>query len=383
MPHQAKSRKPAQLRELAKLIASTSEHNRAPLARAVERRFNDGASPGANVNFARAVRLADRFLGKPVEKASSDELIKLTTHFREGRAPTTGHLYSILFRCFLKDRLNIDGDDKLPADLNRASKVKKPKMAPKGQVVEDEWFHAMLEEAARLDGDGPTQQLRAMRVVALLWLYWDTGVRPGEALCLGVGDVHKEKKNGKPTGAVYVELREEAGDLKTEEAAGIIYLGHSLAPIQALLTVHPRSDDPHAPLFWAFSDTTGTVPMPYDGDGGVHAIIERLGDVSGVNAKTPNGNKITAHDFRHTGATRDSWRGEAFLRKKYRWSLQSAMPALYVSLRTDVLKEAAMRDAGIDETGFKQKMDVGDKQGALLDLLGDLLREREAAKRAH
>ena len=133
---------------------------------------------------------------------------------------------------------------------------------------------------------------RNPRDKALIEMLVDTGLRIGALGTLRVGDVEIGHRAG------VITLNEEASGRKG--ASGKLPLTYSKPYVANWLDVHPRSDDPEAPLFLTFKREDDE----QYGDGSLtyyqlQRRLKRLADDAGVDR-----GKVNPHNFRKTAITR-------------------------------------------------------------------------------
>src|ERR1051326_2885364 len=149
-------------------------------------------------------------------------------------------------------------------------------------------------------------------------------------------------------------------------------MAEGVAALKAWLAVHPAGGDPKAPLFCGFYDRTGLVPMGYE------SLSDHLGMLSRKAGIAPG---VTAHDFRHTCATRKARAGwvESELRLFFGWSRESNMPSRYVSTQLSHLRDRVRSDLGMTPTGFASTQPLSD-EAMLAQLLKRIAQSRGAVR---
>lgn len=349
-PSNPDARESEQRRGTATNLAAISTANRADVARLVQLRENEGLSPGANYNFTLAAKKADEFLeGKPFREAKADDLMGVVRHIQNRANPQTGrtvskrtaHLHVMLFRHLLKELLDVD---QLPQELNRATRMKKPELLVVGQVLDrDRHFTPLLEYAATMQPPSSTLP-HGVRAVALLWTLWDSGVRAGELLSLNVGDLEFQ-----PDGGLWLNLTKPRRGNKLKTGPRRVWLTECTGALRVWLEVHPAGTNSEAPLFNGVRNRDGLTGMAYKD---LNDFLHEIGDKSGVNAMLPSNEAFTAHDFRHSSATRRAHQGEEYLRKFHGWKWNSPMPGWYCHMNDEMMRERARRDAGVDRLGL-------------------------------
>lgn len=331
-------------RETDRVVARISEANRPFAAASVRYRRNKGLKPGSVRMYANAILKADLALGgRPFREATPDDLAAVIATMRQTLSERSVATLSILIRAAWKEVLEVET---LPRPIYRALEVREPRNVLVGYVIPDPDFHALLAEAAAYDGETSTLH-RGLMLVALLWVLRSTGFRISEALSLNLGDVRLDADGG-----AYYALRPDAPDLKTGPRT--IYDVRSVAVVRAWMQMHPRAGDRSAPLFIGLRDRTGLHRLS---SLTALRVVSELAEASGVQAKVPNGDAITPHDFRHTRATeiaRNREMSEEEMRGYMGWSPGSKMPSTYIHLTLTDQKASVLRASGILPTGIPQ-----------------------------
>ena len=261
----------------------------------------------------------------------------------------------------------------LPFPFLEALRVREGKRKPKGVLIEEPDFRALLEGVAHLENRQWSQHA-AVEVTALLWLLMDVGFRITEALSLHVGDYKQEDRHG---GELTLPELEEG--LKTGPRP--VYTSMASGALHAWLSLHPAAKEPSAPLFPGLGCSDGLEPLAYSV---VNTMLLKLGEASGVNARRGDlKRRVCAHDFRHTAATRDGRAGmDPFtMCQKYGWAPGSKIMWHYVHMNKHDLRRRARQDAGVDELGFVQTPGMDDAtQLAMLETQREAILARLTAK---
>ncbi|MHB8634547.1 MAG: tyrosine-type recombinase/integrase [Thermoplasmatota archaeon] len=332
-----------------RLVAQASTANRPFIEAGVVALRAKGLRSVSTALWARALcRLDGVVTGAPFASLTAADLATAVATLRRehGWSPRTVRQFTTYAKAAWRDLLNTDH---LPRDIKRALSTLPPHDdVGEARVVSDEQFHALLRAAA-----GHTKCRDGLPACitysALLWTLWDSGFRADEMLSLNVGDVTLF-----PNGTAKLRLRPEAPELGHGEhktGARIVNVGECVPALNALLAMHPRGQDRDAPLF----------PNPFRRSTedrlrylNLSRILTRLADQTGLNEVRGPSNHLSAHDFRHTCATRKARMGwtDNDLRKHFGWGQSSRMPAYYVHLRDMDLMERVRRDLGITAEGF-------------------------------
>ncbi|MEK6975861.1 MAG: site-specific integrase [Candidatus Thermoplasmatota archaeon] len=319
-----------------RLLSQITHANRSDVAYLLTVRTNAGIATGSNENWLRAIVRAEASNpGKPFRTWTPPELTTATSRLKEGVAPRTFVLHAQLFRHFLRE---LHGDDALPKEVNRATKVKKGKQRVVGNVVTDAMLDAMMAWCKTARGPSLSLPFRE-EAECILAVARHTGLRAGELLALHVGDVRFDE------GGVWLTLREGMEGLKT--GARTLYVVGGVPYLKAWLGLHPGRACRDAPLFCGFTSKDGARRLQYQD---LNDLVRRCAEESGANAMLARNDNITLHDFRHTCATEKArlrW-SEAQMRMFFGWSPTSNMAATYVHMNLDDLRAAIRRDSGLD-----------------------------------
>jgi len=337
-------------RGIAKNIALTGPANQTELARIMRLRDLADLAPGSNYNMSLVVRRADNLLNKPLALITPEEGLRLMEYLKKlpGRhgKPTSKvvHMRSVLLRAYLKEVMGLQPDEKLPRDLDRATYIPKPdEKDESGVALTDDQFRRLIDASVRLfRGHGAAR--KATEFASMLWTDWDGGPRGGELLSLNVEEVDLR---GEMAGMLYVREARRGHRLKTGPRE--IPITACVPALRLWLEKHPGRNDPNAPLFPAFTDSSGLKGMEYSV---WYKMVRKAAVLSGVDAELPPGMKLRPHDLRHTSATNDAAAGDAVLRKKHGWSTKSSMPGHYTSHLTSDKVLSQMQELTVKRFGL-------------------------------
>ena len=223
---------------------------------------------------------------------------------------------SQLYKCLTGDEENEWSQRlrKLAVRPERTSRVEKPS----DLLTEDE-IKAMLK-AAEMD-----PPLVAKRNKAIIAFMYESGCRVGEVLSVRLSDVVATDYGFRVT-------------VKGKTGVRHIPLIDSAKYLAEWLNVHPRGDDPNAPLFvplQSYKDRTPTAHMIYD-------VIKKLAKRAGIKKK------VYPHLLRHVRATHLARiLSEASLKKVMGWSPSSPMASVYVHLSGRDVEEDLLAARGL------------------------------------
>lgn len=255
-----------------------------------------------------------RFLRKPFEEATREDLEAYLDDVSARRAPTTVATTKQFLKSFYKRLLQHDGAGhpkvvswirlrsltsagKLPSDLLTAEEVKR------------------LVEAASNARDR-----------ALLMVLYDSGARASELLGMHVGDVEFDAYGARAM------LRGKTGMRK-------IRLIDSVPDLQAWLEVHPRRKHPTAPLWQSCRIRERNAPLRYDG---LRKILRTARDRAGLDKR------VHAHLFRHSRMTELAKTLTPAEQTVFAgWRPGSSMAQIYVHLSGEDVDAKLLEKAGL------------------------------------
>lgn len=346
------------------LAAGVGDANRPFVLEQVEQRRNAQHRPGSVYAWTRTVVMFDAHVaGKPLIAAETREYTSFLATLRDELAPRSLVLVSTHLKTAWRD---LNNRDDLPRNFRKAMQISIPKDAPAGELVRDDEFRLLLEEANRLTG-GAFGVPRSTTWVALLWVLWDAGLRIGEALGLLVSDVEFL-----PDGRTLLHLRADGRELKT--GPRVVPVFEATPALRALLSVHPHHMGASSPLFLASRQRTASGRMHYKT---VNTQLTKMANETGINERRTWLNNLTPHDFRHTCATRKARLGwqEDQMRKFFGWFQGSKMASYYVRLNYDDIARRVAQDVGI-EAGLPGPRAMEDVQAMVRRLVAEELARR-------
>lgn len=219
------------------------------------------------------------------------------------------------------------------------------------------------------------QTARSPRNRVIISLLADSGFRRGEVCALDVASVTFEGPGA------FLDLPDDAppGYLKTGPRE--IYVVDCADDLRLWLKVHPRRDDPSAPLFPS-GNGHGADGSRRLSPNGLSQMVRRIGEDAGIP-------KVHPHRFRHTRATRaaeSNW-SEAKMKAFFGWAPRSRMAGHYSHIEARHLREQVLADAGHHPDGFPGPTGpAGERPAAsphAVDMILDLLAERLAGETAN
>jgi integrase/recombinase XerD len=288
--------KMSQAVELETILAGISIIHRTTATRFIDYQRAQGMAFKTLRNYAYALRSID-VIDKRYEEFTKEDLIFWTKHLEidSGIKLSTVHVYKVYVKPFFKWLYDRDDSSEDYPAVVKWLKCKRPK-------PDDDRYIPSRTEIMQMIASADSQRDRAIMFVLL-----ESGARAGEFVKIRIKDIVFDK---------YGALVRENG--KTGERR--IRLVESVPDLQLWLTMHPRRNDPDAPLW-----TTKFVSASTLNYSGLDQIIRkycRATKISGI---------FGAHKFRHVQATEDAKHyPETTLRAKYGWTKDSDMPSLYV-----------------------------------------------------
>lgn len=337
----------------AELLDALSPANREATKWFIRVRRNTRIEASTATQYARAAFEADQFLkGKAFNEATHVDWLDFHDWLKGRKELGEGSRYTRLqyLKAVLKDRLETTS---LPKRIKEALYMAAPDDPEVGQVIDDSWFFRFLKDAETWFSTrkGWKRPDLVVMLQALFWLLWDAGLRVGEALSLRLSDL--DFSIG--TDVAMIRMRPVRG-LKTGPRN--VAIGACLPALKTWLAVHPYAGDPAAPLFLGFRRGSRR-PLS---QGVLWRYLDEASDRIGWTVQHILGS-ISAHDFRHTAATRDgmAWRGDGLLciiklNRKYGWSDKSRMAFYYMHAGDAVLIEQARQDQGVNALGYREGM---------------------------
>lgn len=253
-------------------------------------------------------------MGKPLASIGKQDLIEWCSKLDGTAKQSTATRYKVLVKRFFKwmHTGQLDGDEYPEVVAWLKPHGKKRENLGKRILTRDD-IEGMLRAAHH------SQRNRAMVSVA-----YESGCRAGEFLGLRIGDVQIDRH-----GAV-LRVNGKTGERR-------IRLIESVPDLQLWLSMHPRREDPEAPLW----------PKHGAGDKGLGRyawcwILKQYAREIGLEKAT------SPHTLRHTRATHlAKVLKEAQMREFFGWSKGSDMPAIYVHLSGRDLDDTLFEHYGI------------------------------------
>ncbi|WP_256298919.1 site-specific integrase [Haloarchaeobius salinus] len=202
---------------------------------------------------------------------------------------------------------------------------------------------------------------------ALLEMLLDTGLRISAVGTLRVQDVDLNGRAGTVT------LNQEAVGRKG--ASGKRPLTWSKPYVANWLDVHPRSDDPDAPLFHRLTKPNGGWASEGDGDDGaltyyhLQRILKQIAEEAGV----PR-DKVNPHNFRKTAITQ--WIRQGFseqeIKHRATWVKDSRQFETYSQVTDEEMNQQILEQYGLaEEETERNKPDIDDCPQCQTTLRGD------------
>ncbi len=282
--------------ELDTILAGISTMRRKTATEFIDYQRAQGMAFKTLRNYTYALRSIE-VIDKRYGEFTKEDLIFWIKHLEidSGRKLSTIHIYKAYVKRFFKwlhDR--DDSSDEYPAVV-KWMKCKRPK-------PDDDRYIPSRTEIIQMIAAADSQRDRAIMFVLL-----ESGARAGEFVRIRIKDIVFDKY-----GAL-VRVNGKTGERR-------IRLVESVPDLQLWLSMHPRRNDPDAPLWTTKFVSAGT--LNYNGLDQIIRKYCRAARTAGI---------FGAHKFRHVQATEDAKHyPETTLRAKYGWTKGSDMPSLYV-----------------------------------------------------
>lgn len=278
-----------------------------------------GASPGSLQTYERCLGQVERWLGKPLGKATVRDLERFKPKLR---ALQSGPQYVNLMRMFYKTAGRVDV---LPV-LKLKQRLKR--LSP-NDVLTPKEVQALIDATP------------GARDKAAIGVLWDTGSRISEVLAVKLGDVDVTKEGFR----IFFRKSKVAG----EQHSG--WVNDTAAVLRAWLKAHPWRTDRDAFLFPSFSGGELT-------RSGGYAIVRKAA------RKVKLGKRIYPHLFRHSRATHLLRLGitDAQVKRLLGWAPSSTMLNRYAHLADVDSYRALLKAQGYDvpEAGSVEAMTFED-----------------------
>jgi integrase len=246
-----------------------------------------------------------KWLGKPYEDVTEDDFNDYLD-IMETLKNSTLKLHKIIIRAFI---------GKINPTLAGCIKTKQAQhssLTP-DQLLTDEEIDFLIRHA-------PTA-----RDKALLACLTDSGARIGELLSTTIADAKFDEYG------CLLWLREG----KTARPARLIFASSYL---RQWLEVHPRKEDPDAPIFCSFREPYNLISRS-----GLYQQIVIIGKKAGIRKR------INPHSFRHARATdlAKKLKSEQKLKAVLGWKANSQMANIYIHLSANDINAAMLEAAGL------------------------------------
>lgn len=312
-----------QLDKLAE--ADIDEHDREAIQEFI--RYQDtqlGLAASTNVNICSALRLSAERADTPLvemDRSGVDELLFEYKHEHE-MAKGTIRNYRKALRKFFRYH------DREWAESIKIGSIPDREVDAEKTLTEDE-INALREAAGH------------PRNKALLEILLDTGLRISAIGTLRVQDVELNGRAGTVT------LNQEA--IGRKGASGKRPLTYSKPYVANWLDVHPRNDDPDAPLFHRLTEPNGG--WDEDDDGALtyqqlHRLLKQIGEEAGVDS-----NKTNPHNFRKTAISQ--WIRQGFseqeIKHRATWVKDSKQFETYSQVTDEEMNQQILDKYGLAE----------------------------------
>ncbi len=256
-----------------------------------------------------------KWLGKDADKATKRDIEVIVAKITRSRTISDWTKYD--YKRSIKAFWTWLGMEELVKDIKNPT----PKNNLPKEVLTEEEIKKMIEAA---------DNLRDKAMIAVLY---ESGTRRGEFLSLRIRDVVFDDY-----GAV-IKVRGKTGERRIRLVSSVPYL-------LRYLDIHPRKDDPDAPLW---------VKMWYPGKGEPVNYNTFSAQLKNIAKKAGIKKKVHMHIFRHSRATvLANYLTEAQMCEYFGWVQGSDMPRIYIHLSGRDVDDAILRIYGLAKDN-KQK----------------------------
>lgn len=304
------------------------DEDRTSITKLVEHLLAKGISKQRSVKYVNHLIVLARIAGKPLGQLDKKDMENLISRINEsGYSENTKHDIKIIVKKYFQWLRGCDEDEhEYPEEVRWIKAVlRKKRLLPEALLTAQEL--KMLVEATENQRDR-----------ALILTHYESGCRIGETLSLKIINVAFDQY-----GAVLIV------DGKTgPRRVRVIAAAPALA---SWLSIHPKRNDPNAPL-WVGVGTVGRhEPLSYEG---ARALFRRLARKTGLKKR------VYSHLMRHTRATElANILTEAQMKEHLGWVQGSDMPSVYVHLSGRDVDGALLKAHGITVTQEdKPKMEL-------------------------
>lgn len=276
-------------------------------------------------NYRRAVDTLSE-IGKDPADMDKKDLVKWSADLRDRYAESTVNLYKVLVKRYFKWLHTGDLHGGEYPDCIKWMKTKNSSRNLPKEILSHKEVKRMAKTATR-------QRDRAM-----IWTGYESGCRPGELLGMRIRDIEFDKYGAK----VHV-------DGKTGER--VIRLVESVPDLKLWISMHPKSDDLDAPLWW--SRQGGGLALGTWEEG-----IQKLAKKAGIEKH------VHPHLLRHSRATHLTAQGvnEAQLREIFGWTKNSDMPSIYVHLSGRDTDSTILKLYGMNVKSSENQLEMSVKE---------------------
>ncbi|VVB99958.1 Tyrosine recombinase XerA [uncultured archaeon] len=284
-----------------------------------------GSSAGRVAKVVYCLRYLSRWLKKPYNQATKDDLIALVGGLEgnQNYSEYTKYDYKAVLKMYFKWLRG--NDEEFPPEVKWLKiKLKNENhKLPEDLLTEDEVLK--LANAANHPRDK-----------ALILVLYETGCRIGELLSLRMKHVHFDQY-----GAV-LRVSGKTGDRRVR----IISSAPTLA---SWIDIYERAKDPDAPL-WLQRAHNHKNPLTHIGHRGIYELLRDLAKKAGVRKR------IYPHLFRHSRATALAGKfTEAQMKEYFGWVQGSDMAATYVHLSGRDVDDTLLRMHGLTTETNKEE----------------------------
>jgi integrase len=304
-------------RALNRLLANLKRsridgHNKASILRFHEHCLTQGLSLARTIKYITTLRMIAKWPNKPFEDATKEDILKIVQKVElADYSDWTKRDYKSMLRIFYRW---LRQTEDYPEEVSwvRLGRQRK-KILPEELLTE--------EEVKRMAEAATNQRDRAFVLVL-----YESGCRIGEIMSLRIRSVQFDEH-----GAVLM-VSGKTGDRRVRIIA-------SVPALASWLDIHPRKNDPNAPLWICLGTKYGKSILTYSA---MKETLKELAKKAGIKKR------VYPCLFRHSRATRlANSLTEAQLKQLFGWTQDSRMASTYIHLSGRDVDEALLRLHGV------------------------------------
>jgi integrase/ribosomal protein L40E len=274
-----------------------------------------GLSFAARANYVTQAQYLGRFLRKPYERATREDLEAYVSQIAERHHPRSAAQMKLVLKVLYKAMLQPSG---------------------RGHPDVVSWIQASRSEKRQNHARellSPAEVLSLAKAAnhprdrAIIMVLYESAMRAGELVNLRVGDVHFDQYGAR------LALRGKTGER-------MVRIIRSVKDLQIWLSdYHPNKDDPDSPLFLSLSKRGPRRPVMHDG---LRLALLKARSSAGLKKG------VHPHLFRHSRLTELARElSQSELNVFAGWAGDSKMARVYIHLGGDDVDQKLLRNAGL------------------------------------